>query len=85
MKAPKTIKSIKLANDGNTLLTACAVLEHRPNMTNKARKEYQKYKDKRWEHGNLAHNYFNRGFEEGYKQATSEAIKEINQNYNPNK
>lgn len=66
MKAPKTIKSIKAANDGNTLLAACAVLEHRPNMTNKARKEYQKYKDK---YGHLVHNYFNRGFEEGYKYA----------------
>lgn len=66
MKAPKTIKSIKAANDGNTLLAACAVLKHRPNMTNKARKEYQKYKGK---YGHLVHNYFNRGFEEGYKYA----------------
>jgi len=66
MKAPKTIKSIKAANDGNTLLAACSVLKHRPNMTNKARKEYQKYKDK---YGHLVHNYFKRGFEEGYKYA----------------
>ena len=65
-KEQKTIKSIKAANEGNALLVACAVLEHRPNMTNKTRKEYQKYKDK---YGNFVHNYFNRGFEEGYKYA----------------
>ena len=63
MKAPKTIKSIKAANDGNTLLAACAILEHRPNMRNKARKEYQKHKDK---YGSYVHNYYNKGFEEGY-------------------
>jgi hypothetical protein len=66
MKAPKTIKSIKAANDGNTLLAACAILEHRPNMRNKARKEYQKHKDK---YGSYVHNYYNKGFEEGYKYA----------------
>ena len=66
MKAPKTIKSLKAANDGNTLLAACAILEHRPNMRNKARKEYQKHKDK---YGSYVHNYYNKGFEEGYRYA----------------
>lgn len=66
MKSPKTIKSIKEANDGNTLLMACAVLEHRPNMTNMARKGYQKHKDK---YGSYGHNYYNNGFEEGYRYA----------------
>jgi len=66
MKAPKTIKSIKAANDGNTLLVACAILQHRPNMRNKVRKEYKKYENK---YGHLVYNYFSRGFEEGYKYA----------------
>ncbi len=66
MKKPKTIKSIKEASDGNTLLAACAILQHRPNIRMKARKEYQKHKDK---YGSYVHNYYNSGFEEGYRYA----------------
>ena len=67
MKAPKTIKSIKAANDGNTLLAACAVLEHRPNLQNKKRQGYNKRKERL--ERLPPHNGYHYGFEDGYRYA----------------
>lgn len=67
MKEPKTIKSIKEYNDVNTLLCACAILEHRPNLKNKKNQGYNKRKER------LEilppHNGYYYGFEDGYRYA----------------
>ncbi len=65
MKKLKTIKSIKEDNLNN-LLTACAILEHRPNLIIRARKEYKKHEGL---YGKYVHNYYNKGFAEGYQYA----------------
>ena len=64
-KEIKTINTIKSDNNNYDFLTACAILEHRPNITNKARKEYKKHKDKYI----YIHNYYKKGFDDGYKYA----------------
>lgn len=67
MKAPKTIKSIKAANDVNTLLAACAILEHRPNLANKQRQGYNKTKERL--NKIPIHNTYRKGYEDGYRYA----------------
>ena len=55
------------SNDGNTLLAACAVLEHRPNLQNKKRQGYNKRKERL--ERLPPHNGYHYGFEDGYRYA----------------
>ncbi len=65
-KGPKTIEDI-IADNGNTIATACTILEYRPNLQNKKRQGY--YRRKESLEKLPPHNGYHYGFEDGYKYA----------------
>ncbi|MGYP003397175120 len=67
----KSIKSIKTGNNENSLLTACEILKHRPNIRNKTIEEFKKHK------AGYMHDYtyYWKGYEEGYQYAIERLLK----------
>jgi hypothetical protein len=65
-KEVKTIKNI-ISNNGNTIATACAILEFRPNLRNKKMQGYDR-REARLEKL-PPHNGYHFGFEDGYRYA----------------
>ena len=79
MKKTKTIKSIKESNESNKLITACLILEHRPNLYNKQRQGYNVAEERlnMLPKSCQIHNSYRKGYEDGYRYAIERLKKHI--------